>query len=158
MRSKRAFIGAAMIALSCPLALGVGLFGGGAETVIHVVMGTGFVVFALSVFDVALPRCINVVAAVAAATSGAIFLMQGVSDLTHVEALRYVAFDVMGIGWAVMLVVVGLEVAAFVTLLLGAPMGSVKFLILLPFVWLLFESAKRGAARSGAASHSRCLG
>ena len=176
MRSKRAFIGAAIIVLSYPLALGVGLLGGGAETVIHLVMGTGFVVFATSVFDFALPRWINVVGAVAAATFGAIFLLQGVSDLTQVEALRYVAFDLLGhhverllpdvvylwfvallllastgwsrwLGWAVMLVVVGLEAATFVTLVLGAPMGSVKVLILLPFVWLLFESGKRVPGR-----------
>jgi hypothetical protein len=180
MRSKRAFIGATIIVLSYPLALGVGLLGGGAETVIHVVMGTGFVVFATSVFDFALPRWINVVGAVAAAAFGAIFIMQGVSDLTHVEALRYVAFDLLGhhverllpdvvylwfvallllastgwsrwLGWAVMLLVVGLEVATLVTLLLGAPMESVKILILLPFGWLLFESAKRGSARRVAA-------
>ena len=181
MRSKRAFIAAAIIVLSYPLALGVGLIGGGAETVIHLVMGTGFAVFAASVFDFALPRWINVVGAVAAATFGAIFLLQGVSDLTHVEALRYVAFDLLGhhverllpdvvylwfvallllastgwsrwLGWAVMLVVVGLEVATFVTLVLGAPMGSVKVLILLPFVWLLFESAKRVPGRRGTTS------
>jgi hypothetical protein len=181
MRSKRAFIGAAIVVLSYPLALGVGLIGGGAETVIHLVMGTGFVVFAASVFDFALPRWINVVGAVAAATFGAIFLLQGVSDLTHLEALRYVAFDLLGhhverllpdvvylwfvallllastgwsrwLGWAVMLVVVGLEVATFVTLVLGAPMGSVKVLILLPFVWLLFESAKRVPGRRGGTS------
>jgi hypothetical protein len=181
MRSKRAFIGAAIVVLSYPLALGVGLLGGDAEPVIHLVMGTGFVVFATSVFDFALPRWINLVGAVAAAAFGAIFLMQGVSDLTHVEALRFVAFDVLGhhverllpdvvylwfvallllastgwsrwLGWAVMLVVVGLEVATFVTLLLGAPMGSVKLLILLPFVWLLFESAKRMPGRRGGTS------
>ena len=153
MRSKRAFIGAAIIVLSYPLALGVGLVGGGAETAIHLVMGTGFVVFATSVFDFALPRWINVVGAVAAATFGVIFLLQGVSDLTHVEALRYVAFDLLGhhverllpdvvylwsvallllastgwsrwLGWAVMLVVVGLEAATFVTLVLGSPDGE----------------------------------
>jgi len=181
MRSKRGFIGAAIIVLSYPLALAVGLIGGGAETVIHLVMGPGFVVFAASVFDFALPRWINVVGAVAAAAFGTIFLLQGVSDLTQVEALRYVAFDLLGhhverllpdvvyvwfvallllastgwsrwLGWAVMLVVVGLEVATFVTLVLGAPMGSVKVLILLPFVWLLFESAKRVPGRRGGTS------
>jgi len=176
MRSKRGFIGAAIIVLSYPLALAVGLIGDGAETVIHLVMGTGCVVFAASVFDSPLPRWINVVGAVAAAAFGAIFLLQGVSELTHVEALRYVAFDLLGhhverllpdvvylwfvallllastgwsrwLGWAVMLVVVGLEAATFVTLVLGAPMGSVKVLILLPFVWLLFESGKRVPGR-----------
>jgi hypothetical protein len=56
------------------------------------------------------------------------------------------------LGGAVMLVVVGLEVATFVTLVLGAPMGSVKLLILLPFVWLLLESAKRVPGRRGGTS------
>ena len=173
MRSRRAFIGAATIVLSYFLALGVQLlFGEGAVTVVHLVMGAGFVLFATSVFDFALPRWVNVLGASAAAAFGVIFLLQGVSDLTHVEALRHLAFDVLGheperllpdvvylwfvalllgsgrgrteiAGWVVMAIVLGLELATLGSFLIGAPMGSVKVLILLPFVWLLFESAKQ---------------
>ena len=74
MRSIRAFVAAATIVLSYPLALGVEqLSAGGAETVIHLVTGAGFVLFATSVFDFDLPRWVNVVGAVAAAAFGAIF-------------------------------------------------------------------------------------
>jgi hypothetical protein len=153
------------------------LFGGGGVTVIHLVMGAGFVIFATSVFDFGLPRWVNVIGAAAAGAFGTIFLMQGVSDLTQFEGLRYVAFDVFGhhverllpdavygwfvalllgssqgksrfLGWAVMLIVVGLEIATLVSLVVGAPIGSVKVIILLPFVWLLFESAERRPTRS----------
>ena len=97
MRSIKAFVAAATIVLSYPLALGAQqLFDGGAETVIHFVTGAGFVLFATSVFDFELPRWVNVIGAVAAAAFGAIFLMQGVVDLTNIEPLRVLAFDVLG--------------------------------------------------------------
>jgi hypothetical protein len=178
MRSVRGLVGAATILLSYLAALAVQqLFGSGGDTVIHLVMGAGFVTFATSVFDFGLPRWVNIIGAAAAGAFGAIFLMQGVSDLTHVEGLRYVAFDVLGhhlerllpdvvyvwfvalllgssqgksrfLGWAVMVVVVGLEIATLVSLLLDGPLESVKVLILLPFVWLLVESAKQQPTRS----------
>jgi hypothetical protein len=103
---------------------------------------------------------------------GRIFLLQGLSDVTHLEGLRYVAFDVLGhhlerllsevvylwfvallllyskgrsrvLGWVVMLIVVGLELATVASLVLGFAMPNVKVIVLLPFVWLLFESAER---------------
>jgi hypothetical protein len=141
-------------------------------------MGTGFVIFATSVFDFGLPLWVNIIGAAAAGAFGVIFLLQGVSDLTHLEGLRYVAFDVLGhqverllpdvvylwfvalllgssqgksriLGWVVMLIVVGLEIAALVSFLLDAPMPKVALVsLLLPFVWLLFESAKRQPKRS----------
>jgi hypothetical protein len=180
MRSRRGFAGAATILFSYPAALAVQqLIGSGGDTFIHLVMGTGFVIFATSVFDFGLHRWVNIIGAAAAGAFGAIFLMQGVSDLTHLEGLRYVAFDVLGhqverllpdvvylwfvalllgssqgksriLGGTVMLIVIGLEIATLVGHLLGAPMESVKVLILLPFVWLLFESAKRQPTRSTA--------
>jgi hypothetical protein len=181
MRSIRGLIGAATILLSYLAAIAVDLlFGNGGDTVIHFVMGTGFLIFATSVFDFGLPRWINIIGATAAAAFGVIFLLQGVSDLTHLEGLRYVAFDVLGhqlerllpdvvylwfialllrssqgksriLGWVVMLIVVGLEIASLVSLLLDAPMTRVALVSLfLPFVWLLFESAKRQPMRSGA--------
>ncbi|HEU4999437.1 MAG TPA: hypothetical protein VFT68_10865, partial [Lapillicoccus sp.] len=75
MRSRRAFIAAATIVGSYPAALVVQqLFGGGAETVIHLVTGAGFVLFAVSVFDFDLPRWVSWVGAVAAGAFGGIFL------------------------------------------------------------------------------------
>src|SRR3954454_13960530 len=177
MRSMRGLVAAATILLSYLAAIAVELlFGSG--TVIHLAMGTGFVIFATSVFDFGLPRWVNIIGAIAAGAFGAIFLMQGVSDLTHLEGLRYVAFDVLGhrverllpdvvylwfvalllgasqgksriLGWVVMVIVVGLEIATLVSYLLGAPMTRVALVsLLLPFVWLLFESAERQPTRS----------
>lgn len=174
MRSVRGFVGAATVVLSYPAALAVQLlFGAGGNTVIHLVMGAGFVIFATSVADFGLPRWVNVLGAAAAGLFGVIFLLQGVSDLTHLEPLEHVAFDILGqelerflpdvvylwfvvlllvgstgksrvLGWVVMLIVVGLELATLATHLLGRPMASVAVLVLLPFVWLLFESAEPG--------------
>jgi hypothetical protein len=176
MRSPRGLIGGAAILLSYVLAIAVELlFGAGGATVIHFVMGAGFVIFATSVFDFNLPRWINIVGAVAAGAFGIIFLMQGISDVTQLEGLRFVAFDVLGheverllpdvvylwflvllifdsrgtsriLGAVIMLVVIGLELITLVTLLLGSPIDSVRFLLLLPFVWFLFESAKKRPA------------
>jgi hypothetical protein len=162
-----------MIVLSYPAAIAVDLlFGSGAATVIHFVMGGGFVIFATSVFDFDLPRWVNVIGAAAAGAFGTIFLLQGVSDVTHLEGVRYLAFDVLGhqverllpdvvflwfialllgasggrsriLGWAVMVIVVGLEIATLVGLLFGVSISTVLVGMLLPFVWLLFESAKQ---------------
>jgi hypothetical protein len=173
MRSSRAFVGAATVVLSYPAAIAVQqLFGSGADTVIHLVTGTGFLVVAASMFDFDLPRWINVVGAVAAGAFGLIFVLQGVADLTQLEWLRYLAFDVLGrhverllpdvvylwfvalllgdsrgrsrvLGWVVMVAVVGVEMVTLVTLLMGSPIAGVKLVILLPFVWLLVESGKR---------------
>jgi hypothetical protein len=162
-----------MIVLSYPAAIAVALlFGSGGDTVIHFVMGSGFVIFATSVFDFDLPRWVNVIGAAAAGAFGAIFLLQGVSDLTHLEGVRYLAFDVLGhqverllpevvflwfvalllgaswgrsriLGWAVMVIVVGLEIASLVGLLFDVPMAITLVSILLSFVWLLLESAKQ---------------
>src|SRR4051812_37787060 len=175
MRSIRGLVAAATILLSYLAAIAVELlFGSGGDTVIHLAMGTGFVIFATSVFDFGLPRWVNIIAATAAGAFGTIFLIQGVSDLTHLEGLRHVAFDVLGqrlerllpdvvylwfvalllgasrgksrvLGWAVMLTVVGLEVATLISFLLDTPKHAVPALLVLvlPFVWLLVESAKR---------------
>jgi hypothetical protein len=177
MRSPRGFLGAAVVVLSYPIAILVQLlFGGGADTVIHFVMGAGFVVFATSVFDFGLPRWINFIGAVAAGAFGVIFILQGLSDVTRLEVLRFVAFDILGqqverilpyfvyvwfiglllsssgksriLGWVIMPIVVVVEVATLVTLFAGIPMVNLKVVILLPFVWLLFESAKREPTRS----------
>jgi hypothetical protein len=182
MRSIKAFVAAATIVLSYPLALGVQqLFGGGSETVIHLVTGAGFVLFASSVFDFDLPRWVNVIGSVAAAAFGAILLMQGVSDLTNIEAFRVVAFDVLGhhverllpdvvylwfvalllldsagrsrvLGWAVMLLLAAAELGTLAALLFQFSFPNLKVFILLPFVWLLVESAERRVTRPASGS------
>lgn len=165
---------------SYPLAIGVQLlFGGGADTVLHFVTGAGFVIFATSVVDFALPRWINVIGAVAAGAFGVVFILQGVADVTRLEGLRDIVFGVLGqwperilpyfvylwfialllldsrgksriLGWVLMPIVVVVELVTLVSLLLAIPMVNLKVVILLPFVWLLFESAKREPAPSDA--------
>jgi hypothetical protein len=172
MRSPRALVGAATIVLSYPIALTVQLlYGRGADTVIHFVTGAGFVIFAMSVFDFGLPRWVSVIGGGAAGAFGTIFVLQGVSDVTRHEGLGFVAFDLLGhhverllpdviyvwfvallllsstgrsriLGWAVMVIVVGQEVALLAGYLAGVPIQSVKVLVLLPFLWLLFESVQ----------------
>lgn len=183
MRSFGAFVGAAAVVLSYPAALVVGyVFGAGAVTVIHFVMGIGFIIFATSVFGFGLPRWINLIGAAAAGAFGTIFVLQGIADLTHLEGVRFVAFDIFGrhverllplvvylwfiallllssrgksrvLGWIVMLIVVGSEIASLASLVFGFSLPNLKVVILLPFVWLLFESAenRRGEAIQAAA-------
>ncbi len=173
MRSPRGFIGALLVVLSYPLALGTQLvFGAGAETVIHFVTGAGFVVFATAAFDFGLPRWVEVIGAVAAGLFGVIFLLQGVADVTRLEAARFVAFDLLGqwperilpyfvyvwfiallllastgksrvLGWIIIPVVVVVELITLGALVLGIPMVNLKIVLLLPFVWLLFEAGER---------------
>ncbi len=173
MRSRRALVAAAVILLSYPVALATQfLFGRGADTVIHFVTGLGFLVFASSVFDFALPRWVNIVGAIAAAGFGTIFVLQGLSDVTQVEGLRHLAFDVLGrhverllpdvvylwflallvldsrgrsrvLGWIVMVVVIATEIASVASLLFGFPLPNLKIAVLLPFVWLVSESVER---------------
>jgi hypothetical protein len=172
MMSKRAFAGATTTVASYPAALAVqSLLGSGGVTVIHFMMGIGFIVFATSVFDFSMPRWVNAIGAATAGAFGGIFLLQGLADLTDLAGLRYVAFNVLGhllerllpdvvylwfvallllfskgrsrvLGGVVMVIVIGLEIAALVSILIGVPIPSVKLIILLPFLWLLFESAE----------------
>jgi hypothetical protein len=101
-----------------------------------------------------------------------IFLLQWVSDVTHVGGVRVVAFDVLGhhlervfpdvvyfwfialllwastgrsrvLGWVVMTLVVATELAALAAQVFDLTLPNLKVVILLPFVWLLFEAAER---------------
>ncbi|HEU4998133.1 MAG TPA: hypothetical protein VFT68_04250, partial [Lapillicoccus sp.] len=93
------------------------------------------------------------------------------SDVTHIEALRVVAFDVLGhhlerllpdvvylwfialllwassgrsrvLGWVVMAIVVAAELAALGAALFDLSLPNLKIVMLLPFVWLLFEAGE----------------
>lgn len=156
------------IALGCQI-----LFGSGAGTTIHLALAAGSILLAFSVFDFKLPRWINWIGCVAALALGTIFLLQAVALLIPMESLHYVAYQVLGQwpeGWlpdvvilwfVAMLVldsqgksrilgVVALSIAVcyeFYSHILRyvgtSDTGSLKLLMLLPFVWLLFESTKK---------------
>jgi hypothetical protein len=173
MRSASGLAAAIVTLLAIPAALvAENVFGGGADTAIHVGVGAGFVLLAIAVFDFPVPRWLTWVGAIAAGAFGSIFLLQAVSDVIPNEALHSLAFTTLGgpierflpegvfawflglllvasqgrtrlIGWVVMPLVVGLEVGAGLGAIIGVEMPSLKILFLLPMVWLLFESAKR---------------
>jgi hypothetical protein len=146
-----------------------------AETVVHLAIGSGCVLLAIAAFDFGLPKWAAWLGAASAGAFGGIFLLQALSQVFPNEALRYVAFDVLGqeiegilpyviqiwfialfiaashgksriLGAVTMSVVLGFEIAGLVGPALGLDVPSLKVLFLLPFVWLLFESATR---RSG---------
>jgi len=149
------------------------LFGSGAGTMIHFVLAGGTLLLAFCVFDFELPRWINWIGCAAALALGTIFLLQAVALLIPNESLHYVAYEVLGQwpeGWlpdvvllwlVAMLVldsqgksrilgIVAVSIAVCSELyshtlrFLGtSPTGTLKLLMLLLFVWLLFESTKK---------------
>jgi hypothetical protein len=149
------------------------LFGSGAGTMIHFVLAAGSLLLAFCVFDFELPRWINWIGCAAALALGTIFLLQAVALLIPNESLHYFAYEVLGqwpegwlpdvlILWFVgMLVfdsqgksrilgIVALSIAVCSELyshtlrFLGtSPTATLKLLLLLLFVWLLFESTKK---------------
>jgi len=163
-----AFLLAFPIALGCQI-----LLGSGAKTAVHFALAAGSVLLAFCVFDFKLPRWMNWIGCVAALALGTIFLLQGVALLIPSESLQYVAYQVLGQwpeGWlpdvvllwfVAMLVVdsqdksrifgvVALSIAVCFELYSHilrfggtSDSGSLKLLMLLPFVWLLFESTKK---------------
>jgi hypothetical protein len=163
-----AFLSAVPIALGCQI-----LFGSGAGTAIHFALAAGSVLLGLSVFDFELPRWINWIGCVAALALGTIFLLQAVAQLVPSESLNYVAYQVLGqwpegwlpdvvIVWFVAMLVLDSQGKSRILGIVAVSIavcfelyshilrfggtsdtGSLKLLMLLPFVWLLFESTKK---------------
>ena len=149
------------------------LFGSGAGTMIHFVLAAGSLLLAFAVFDFELPRWMNLIGCAAALALGTIFLLQAVALLIPSESLNYVAYEVLGqwpegwlpdviILWFVAMLVldsqgksrilgigavslaVCSELYSHTLRFLGtSPTAILKLLMLLPFVWLLFESTKK---------------
>ena len=149
------------------------LFGSGAGTMIHFVLAGGTLLLAFCVFDFELPRWINWIGCAAALAVGSIFLLQALALLIPSESLNYFAYEVLGqwpegwlpdvvILWFVAILVldsqgksrifgivavsiaVCFELYSHILRYLGtSDTGSLKLLMLLPFVWLLLESMKK---------------
>jgi hypothetical protein len=149
------------------------LFGSGAGTMIHFVLAAGSLLLAFAVFDFELPRWMNWIGCAAGLAVGSIFLLQAVALLIPNESLHYFAYEVLGQwpeGWlpdvvilwfAAMLVldsqgksrilgIVAVSIAVCSELYShilrfggASDTGSLKLLVLLLFVWLLFESTKK---------------
>jgi len=149
------------------------LFGSGAGTMIHLFLAAGTLLLAFAVFDFRLPRWMNWVGCAAGLALGTIFLLQAVALLVPMESLNYFAYEVLGqwpegwlpdvlILWFVAMLVldsrgksrilgiVAVSVAVCFELYShvlrfggDSPAQILRLLMLLLFVWLLFESIKK---------------
>jgi hypothetical protein len=163
-----AFLLALPIAVGCQI-----LFGSGSGTAVHFALAAGSALLAFSVFDFELPRWMNWIGCVAALGLSTIFLLQAVAELIPMESLNYVAYQVLGqwpegwlpdvlilwfiamlaldsrgktrlLGLVAISLAVCFELYSHILRYLGtSPTESLKLLMLLPFVWLLFESTKK---------------
>jgi hypothetical protein len=97
VRSLRGVLAASVCLFAVPLALLFELsLGSGAELVLHLVLGGGFLLAAFAVFDFEPPRWLPWVGCLSIGALGATFLLQGISQLLHNERLTYLAFQVLG--------------------------------------------------------------
>jgi hypothetical protein len=149
------------------------LFGSGAGTMIHFVLAAGSLLLAFAVFDFELPKWTNWIGCVAGLAVGSIFLLQAVALLIPSESLNYFAYEVLGqwpegwlpdvlilwfvgmlvfdsqgksriLGIVAVSIAVCFEIYSHILRFGGtSDTGSLKLLMLLPFVWLLLESTKK---------------
>ena len=67
-----------------------------AEIVLHLVGGVGCLLTAFAVFDFKPPRWLPWVGCLSIGAFGATFLLQGISQLLHIDWLTYLAFQILG--------------------------------------------------------------
>ena len=149
------------------------LFGSGAGTMIHFFLAAGTLLLAFAVFDFQLPRWMNWIGCAAGLALGSIFFLQAVALLVPNESLNYFAYEALGqypegwlpdvvvlwlvamlvldsrgksriLGIAALSIAVCYEVYNHILRFGGSsPAEILRLLMLLPFVWLLFESIKK---------------
>ena len=97
VRSRRGVLAASVCLLAVPVALLFQLIvGSGAEIVLHLVGGLGCLLTAFAVFDFEPPRWLPWVGCLSIGAFGATFLLQGISQLLHIDWLTYLAFQILG--------------------------------------------------------------
>jgi hypothetical protein len=97
VRSPRGVLAASVCLLAVPVALLVQLMvGSGAELVLHLVGGVGCLLTAFAVFDFKPPRWLPWIGCLSIGAFGATFLLQGISQLLHIDWLTYLAFQILG--------------------------------------------------------------
>ena len=98
MRSQLGFLAALVLLLALPITvLYQVLVGAGADTVVHVLLATGSLLLAASVFDFSkMTKWITWLGCLAAAAEGTIFLLQGVSHL--IPSAAFTDFVYQGLG------------------------------------------------------------
>jgi hypothetical protein len=72
------------------------MVGSGAELVLHLVGGVGCLLTAFAVFDFKPPRWLPWIGCLSIGAFGATFLLQGISQLLHIDWLTYLAFQILG--------------------------------------------------------------
>jgi len=97
MRSKRGLLASIAFLLALPLtALYEMVFGAGVEAVIHGALALGSALMSFAVFDFKAPRWATWMGSISTSVLAAVFLLQGVSEVTHDETLTYLAYRVLG--------------------------------------------------------------
>jgi hypothetical protein len=97
MKSTRGLFAAVAFLLAFPLtALYEMVLGTGVEVVIHGALALGSGLMAFAVFDFKTPIWATWMGAVSAGVLAIVFVLQGVSEVTHNEALTYLAYQVLG--------------------------------------------------------------
>ena len=98
MRSQFGFLSALVLLLALPITvLYQILVGAGADTVVHVLLATGSLLLAASVFDFnKMAKWITWLGCLAAAAEGTIFLLQGVSHLAQNAAFTELVYQGLG--------------------------------------------------------------
>jgi hypothetical protein len=156
MRSLRGVAAALILLLGVALAFITGIaFGYGAENVLHLAMAATFFLLAFAVFDFRLPAWINWAACAATGALGAIFLLQGASDLMHSASLQHLAYAVLGqrvekmlgyaflpLGIVVLVTILLVEIYSIVMMYAGEAPGVLKLFYLPLFIWLLLEASR----------------
>jgi hypothetical protein len=152
MRSKRGLWASLVFFLAPLLAVATDAFPwGNPNAAAHLVWALGLALLAGALLGFDTPRWIARTGCLAAAGTGLLFLVQGISDLVSNTSLHRIAYSILGeipervlvdlliasfvgllltdsrgrsrvLGWVVMTLVVVLEIAALITQLLGQPL------------------------------------
>ncbi len=174
VRSRAGFLASSVLILGIAIAASVAIGGGTrAELILHFVLAGSFALIARAAFDFGLPAFFAAPVGVALAILAAIFLLQGLTDVTQSEALGRLAYGRLGqlpekalgyvfLGWCAVLAacasqgrlrlfgiaalaaVFAAEIYTAIAPAFGAtPSGLAKLLYVPVFVWLLLESRVR---------------
>lgn len=183
MRSRRLFAASSILIVGVIAAAFAGIvLGDGAELIIHIALGTSFLVIALSTFEFKLPKWLSLLASVAIGLLAIVFLLQAAALALHAPWLTHLAFDVLGqrlekvlgfafLAWCVCLLVLDcrgwtrgfgaiclaailcVEIYDVALTLQGSQAPGILKLLYMPlFVWLLLE-ARKPATQSAQTAH-----
>jgi hypothetical protein len=173
MRSRRGFLAAMVLLLAVPLTVAYQVvLGDDGGLVVHLALATGAFLIAASVFDYEVSPWLTWITCVSMIALGSIFLLQAATAVIPSEALRYLAYDVLGqwlelaltfvflvwvgallltdsrggfrvFGVAALAAVVLFELYRLVLSRFGVPAEQgLRLVYLLPVVWFLLESRK----------------